>query len=352
MEKKSLYYKDVKGSIRVWSVFPTDQGFVTESGMLGGNLIQVPHMVPYGLGSRDQNEQIESMIQSRINKRIDRGYCHTVEQAQSGKPTNALGWHKPMLARRFDKVKEIDWSMTFVQRKFNGHRCIVRGEDDVAYSRGGKILGAIPEIIEDVGYADGIPIDGELYCHGVPLQTISSWAKKRQPDTHKLTFMVFDAIMDEPYYERLRFLRDIEGSFGPRVKIVPTDMCIGEFNPRPVMEQFIKEGYEGLILRLNDFPYEDGKRSKGLIKVKSYLDKEFKVVRILKSVDGWARLVCEVRPGVYFNCSAPGNFEEKTEVFQNKENYIGRFVNVQFPEYTNDGKPSQPVAVYWRDPEE
>jgi len=106
-------------------------------------------------------------------------------------------------------------------------------------------------------------------------------------------------------------------------------------------------GYEGLILRDLKMPYEVGKRSKGLIKVKQFMDAEFKVVDILPSAEGWARLVCEL-PGDTFKVSAPGTIYQKTEVLKRKDEFIGEFVTVTFANYTIDGKPFHPVAERWR----
>lgn len=348
----SLYYKDARGSIRVWSIFPSPNGYVTESGLLNGTISQVPHNVVLNESGRDFEDQRDLEIQSKINKQIDKGYRTTVEEASKGRPVNALGFHKPMLAQPFEKVKpeEIESDRFFLQRKYNGFRCVARKFDGVFYSRNGKPFDAIREIIESVGETHGIPLDGEIYSHGLHLNTISSLARKRQPGTQLLKYYVYDAIMDEPYSERLKFLKSLR--FGPSVELVPTLEFDYFPDVRAFSEQFIREGYEGAIVRPDGFPYFDGVRSKTLLKVKQILDAEFKVVDILRSVDGWARLVCVTDDGQEFNCSAPGNFEQKTEVLKRKEEYIGKMVTVQFPEWTKYGKPSQPVAVRWRHEDE
>jgi hypothetical protein len=106
-------------------------------------------------------------------------------------------------------------------------------------------------------------------------------------------------------------------------------------------------GYEGLILRTNDTGYEAGKRSKSLVKIKKWLDGEFLVTNIVPSVDGWAVLEC-THNGGFFRVSAPGTIDNKFEIMMDKENYIGRYVNVEFFEWTNDGIPFHPVAKYFR----
>ena len=107
-------------------------------------------------------------------------------------------------------------------------------------------------------------------------------------------------------------------------------------------------GYEGLILRQGEFGYEAGKRSASLIKVKQWLDEEFRVIEIYPSKDGWAVLLCITDKGRIFRVSAPGTMQEKTKVLLETYKYIGEWVNVEFYDWTNDGIPFHPVARYWR----
>jgi ATP-dependent DNA ligase len=108
-------------------------------------------------------------------------------------------------------------------------------------------------------------------------------------------------------------------------------------------------GYEGLIIRQGEYGYEDGKRSRSLIKVKKCFDDEFLVVDIHESVDGWAILECAVDNEETFRVSAPGSMADKFYVALSKDEYIGRFVTVEYFEITNAGKPFHPVAIGWKE---
>jgi ATP-dependent DNA ligase len=349
----TLFYQGSKGAIRVWSIFPNEKGYITESGQHDGVMQQTQHNVEAGLAGRTREQQIQLYIKSHIKKKIDAGFVHDIEHAKNNRPTNALGYKNPMLAKKYKDYHpdDIDWSRTFVQRKYNGHRCLINTETMQAYSRRGNLIKTIHEIMEEVAEcgARGHTLDGELYLHGVRLQTIGSYVKKRQEMTAQLVYIVYDVIMDEPFIERLRFLQSLK--YGTRIAPAQTSMCMGQYDPIPLMDSFINEGYEGAIIRINDFPYEDGKRSHSVIKVKKKHEREFVVLDILRSVDGWARLVCQVKKGSdkTFNCSAPGTIEEKTEILENKEQYIGRKVTVEFEDWSKDGIPTQPVAKQFRE---
>ena len=108
-------------------------------------------------------------------------------------------------------------------------------------------------------------------------------------------------------------------------------------------------GYEGLILRDMNMPYQIDKRSKGLIKVKQFMDAEFKVVDIVPSSDMWAILICEIPgSGLTFRVSAPGTMYQKEGVYRRKDEFIGERVTVSFANYTVDGKPFHPIAERWK----
>jgi len=349
----NLYKLDSKGKIRIWSILKSEVGFFTESGTLGGCLIKTDYPVPFGLASRNQQEQIDLMIYSKVSKKKDKGYCETIENAKLG-VTNQLGFSLPMLATLLKKAPKFPYKSTYVQRKYNGHRCLIKCENgiNIAYSRGGKLIESIHEILEDIEIPEGVTVDGELYLHGKSLQKISSLVRKRQPETTMLRFMCYDVIMKEPYGRRYDFLANDVG-FCTRSELVHTAFLTGRFDAEKLMWSYVEEGYEGAILRDGENGYyEDGKRPKTVIKVKPFYDDEFVVVDILKSVDGWARLVCKCNGSDQtFNCSAPGTHWEKTMVLENKEFYIGKKVNVKYPELSEKGIPVQAVTTAWRDKE-
>ena len=179
MQKTTLYKKDQKGKIRFWSVENIGDGLYFEYGCLGGEILQNDEPIHFGLAGRSKTQQINLRMQSRINSKLDSGYSPTIEEAERGLRTNLLGYAKPMLAKRFDHIKEIDWNGMHIQYKLNGHRCMIVNDGGVltAYSRNGKVIETIDTILNGVKIPEGTILDGELYKHGASLQTISSMVK-------------------------------------------------------------------------------------------------------------------------------------------------------------------------------
>lgn len=346
-----LYYKAANGSIRFWRIYDEDFDIIIEYGVVGGEVIEESEHVPYGLGTRTREEQVASRMNSRINAKLDKGYVRSIEEAQNNKPLNALGFLKPMLANPIDKVKNVEMDNAFVQYKYDGHRCLVTNDGGklVAYSRNGKEITTIPEILSGLVIPEGVTIDGELYIHGVPLQTISSYVKRRQEWTKSLKLQVYDVMLSETYDERYRFLHQ-EVKLGDKALLVPT----WEFDPDTLRRELceaINYGYEGLIVRADGFNYEDGKRSKGLLKVKQFHDDEFMVTAISEDANGGAILHCITHAGKTFKTPAPGDRSEKSRVLRNSSKYIGMKIQVKFANYTRDGIPFHPIATFWRDKE-
>lgn len=366
MQKTSVYAKDNNGSIRVWSIeghVGIERGHKTgklkiSHGVLGGEIQETWEDVPIGLASRSLNEQVFSRCHSRLHNKLKSGYVYDLEQAKNNQRVNLLGLHKPMLAKKYKNRKDkIDWDdRVFIQPKFNGHRCLsgMKDEKTIMYSRNGIIIPAIEEIRVQADWINknfGHPLDGELYYHGAPLQAISSWAKKRQLNTTKLVYMVYDSVMDCAYWDRLVLLNEISLSvkeeFKESCKIFLSSTKI-VLSPEEAMEQFKqhrRQGYEGSILRTNDCNYEVGKRSNSLLKMKEFHDDEFLITDIRCSSEGWAILVCTTKQGKTFSVSAPGTKEEKKIIFDNRNTHIGQYVNVEYAEYTAGNVPFHPIAT-------
>lgn len=345
IEPINLYIKDNTGATRIWTIGTIGNTIVIEHGQLGGKLQTVTETIEKGLAGRTLDEQIRLRVSSRISKQLDKGYTYEIPTEA---PKNRLNLPKPMLAQSYKKVKGIDYSNMIVQPKFDGNRCMIAkiNGEYLAYSRNGKVIPAnLDHIFNDLNLNDGEIVDGELYAHGYSLQTIVSWVKKDQPNTKKLKYHLYDIVESYPYAERAGALpAKINGD---NIVLTPSERISSASAAMEFHSYITSEGYEGAILRWGDWGYEAGKRSKSLVKVKAFLDDIFKVIDILPSKDGWARLTCITQRGKIFNVSAPGTIEEKFEVYYNAELYIGRMVRVEFMNYTKDNIPFHPVATNW-----
>jgi len=357
IETTYLYRQDASGKLQVWSIYHEDDAIFISWGDDGGLQQVQEELIEDGLAGRSLNEQLISRVNSRINKKLDQGYVTDRLHAINNKPVNKLGFLKPMLAYPFNRVCKIDYKSSMMQCKYDGHRCLIHydGTEYTAYSRNGKIIATIPEIMYEIklsGLNPGDTLDGELYIHGYSLQKITSLVKRRQPMTKQLLYIVYDVITEEKLYYTARLAIIAGLCLRHPVYYAPTDLNFDESDISRMLSRSIEDGYEGLILRRDGFAYEDGKRSKGLVKIKRFEDDEFKVVEIIPSKEGYGILVCVMKSGIQFRVTAPGDFEEKLYALDEKAQFIGKFVNVKYANLTDTGKPFHPIATMWRNKDE
>ena len=369
---RSLYIKDNAGHLRYWKIAPTFDGLEIEYGVVGGSPQFQYEVIEEGKQSRDVDQQIESRMMSRVNKQLDKGYQFDKSAAMQMKPVNSLGFCKPMLAKKSEDVdlKRLLTRDVYYQHKLDGNRCLIHNAGGlVAYTRNGKeftTLKHITDKIKNVLPAD-YTFDGELYCHGVPLQTIVSWGKRLQADTLKLEYHIYDLISDQPFSERYAelgaILRASKDTLGGSITLVDTRRISPDSGPNfeglPALVGGSRSlGYEGGMVRSDwalergvfvPVGYQDGKRSGSLIKCKLWDDMEFEIVDVKPSADMWARLECKNPRGENFMVSCPGDVPFKRYVLDNKGEYIGKMVSVKFAYWTQDNVPFHPTAEAIRD---
>lgn len=302
---------------------------------------------------RSLAEQTELEFKSRLSRYLDKGYKTSRSEALQG-ATNQLGLVNPMLAQPFERVQLSEDLVGYVQRKYDGHRCLItkQGGEVIAYTRRGKLIETINPILEDVAewLPEGYTLDGELYVKGYPLQAISSFIKRAQPMSEQLTYHNYDLVSGEKFTDRWRELQQLhQHTQTPRIKLVPTVHVTSLQSVYELFKTFRSAGYEGAMLRRSLRGYEDSKRSDQLIKVKERADMEVVVLDVIPSKDGWGICVCRTVTGKIFNISAPGTVLEKTSVLQNKELYIGRLLTIEYANLTAEGIPFHAVALRWRD---
>lgn len=346
---KCLYKLDANGSIQQWTIGGVlqDEEILITYGQVGGALQQQRDKISTNNSGRSMKEQMLLEMRARITRQKAKGYRDTIEEAKAHKNQNALNLAKPMLAQQFDKVKGVNFEHAWRQHKYDGHRMLVHNDGDrlIAYSRNGKAVDTMDHILRGLNIPDGGTIDGELYHHGTPLQTIASWAKRLQPNTLKLRYVVYDMISPAPFIERYEQLTGLY--LGPGVDVArtwqSTDPIVADLHAS------IDQGYEGLILRHGNLPYGSGKRCKSLVKVKHAYDNEFVVVGVEESKDGWGVLVCMTGEGKEFRVSAPGSIPEKKAILENAAGYIGLLVTVEYFSLTKERIPFHPVAIRFRE---
>lgn len=351
MDKKTLYKKDSKGKIRIWSIWTEGADIVQLSGLLGSDKL-VEHRKTAkakNVGKSNETtpeEQALSEAQSKITKKLDKAYFETEKEAREEEVI------LPMLAKSYkDHSKKVEWdSNTFSQPKLDGQRClaIVKVDGVKLISRDNIEIKTMDHIKPALAHLVGHVIDGELYAHGLSFQENMKLIKKyRKGESEKVRFHVYDYISDKPFKERWDALNKALFSNTPAfIEKVLTVPVKSEENLKALHAQFLGEGYEGTILRHGEAPYKLNGRSPNLLKYKDFIDIATKIKDVIPmdARPEHGMVVSEVN-GEVFKGTPKMSFEEREEILRNKEDYIGKTGEFRFFEYTDKGAPRFPLFI-------
>jgi len=265
---------------------------------------------------------------------------------------------KPMLAVNADRDK-IKYPC-FCSNKLDGIRCIFKDGEMLARSLKpitSETLQKRFQWIKDLTVELDIIVDGELYCHGMEFRDISRYVRKTDIEVPEdIKFHCFDIVLSENYGEiftdRIRRLGD--GEWGDSMVGVKQLRINNEKELDEEFERALEDGYEGLILRSRNSPYKCGRSSANegyLLKIKPFLSFDAKVIDVVERMEnlneskknelgrsfkrntkedkrgtGIAAVFTVMYEGVEGGVTLTGDEAFRREIWENKENYIGKMI--------------------------
>ena len=293
---------------------------------------------------RNSQEQADFEYDAVIKKQKDKGFRAKGER-KNVRPM-------PMLAHKFSDHKGKMEFPVYVQPKLNGMRMLFDGEN--GWSRGNKEV--IPEVIQHLKFdAGGFILDGELMLpNNVLLQESMTAIKKYRPElSPKLIYHVYDIVDNElPYAKRQQIIHDILHDAPKNVVRVPTWEAFNENDVMVWHKSFVRDGFEGTMVRDPDALYEINKRSYSLLKLKDFQDAEYRIIDVIDgdgSDRGLAIFQLDNGNGQVFNCRPEGSQENRAELYKERKKLIGKFMTVRFFELSKDNVPIFPVGVSIRE---
>jgi DNA ligase-1 len=276
---------------------------------------------------------------------------------------------RPMLAATLDPAK-----LNFpylASPKIDGVRAIVR--DGVVYSRSNTPIPnkAIQEKFCWCDHFDGELVVGKPFGKGVFNRTVSVVMSADAPasDVH---FHIFDHIEDPKlsYEDRYDLIGpdDVFDTWRvPHVKVI-------SFNGiEQVNASWLKEGYEGTILRRPDSPYKNGRSTVDegyLLKYKQFVDDEAEIIGFVEKMHnanpltvnklGLAKrsshkanmvpmgtlggFLCRTRDGVEFICGTGLTDEDRQYFWKYRSLFLGKFL--KYKHFPKGAKTAPRHAVF------
>jgi ATP-dependent DNA ligase len=439
-----LYHKDSSNNTRIWTIqirlikgcekhysidwdlllddtIPIKQSYIegsnipsgtiaqvwVETGVIGGKIVRHAPTYPAIKNSGKSNErntfeQSLVLARSQYLKRYENGLRPESEfkKMHSTKTSHNVKYF-PMLVRKYEEEKSNIIYPVYVQPKFDGARMIAylnlspiknpTYENVILYTRQKKDYAGfdnirkelLPALINmwDVQSNQSIYIDGELYKHGLNLQTISGAV--RNPKRNEIAeyagikYHIFDIFYPSKlgltleFNERLTYLHELFSSFKSTdcVKMVKTVMAKDEKEQNKIYKDLLAKKYEGVILRNANSLYlthptknSMSIRSKFVLKRKMTYADEFEVVGFEQGTKGrdigailW---ICKTPKTKKIFSVTPKNitYEERYKLFkeaskanQFDENFKGRMMTIEYEDLSLDEIPLRAKSIGFRE---
>lgn len=272
-------------------------------------------------------------------------------------------WKNIMKCYPMEEKRLLKWQPPFiVQPKYDGFRCRAvpmetgpTGTEYLLLSSEENIFFSVPHINEILsGLNLRAELDGELYCHGMDFNELSSIVSRTvnlHPNHQKVQFHIFDIINEQPQMKRTLLIENLRG-LEPWIVVSPFWICESLDDVMRTYDKLIKLGYEGIIVRNVNAPYER-KRSTMIMKFKpkkedTYkiigYEEEFSINKVPKGTLG--ALKCLSGDGNTFNIGTGFTQEDRRQLWAERENLIGKICKVKYQHLTSGKQvPRFPVFV-------
>lgn len=267
-------------------------------------------------------------------------------------------WKNIMKAVPFEEKRLAKWSPPYiVQPKYDGFRCravkiengylLLSSEENIFYS-----VPHINEAVESLGMQS--ELDGELYCHGMSFDTLSSIVSRTvniHPGHDHIEYHVFDVVNSQPQIERLLFIEKLK-DLNKYIKVSPFWICHSLDDIMRTYDKILALGYEGIIVRHLHNAYER-KRSIFVMKFKPKKEDDYEIVGVVEELsidktpkDQLGALVCSSGDGNVFSVGTGFSEEERKNLWDIKEALIGMNAKIQYQHLTSGRNvPRFPVFV-------
>ena len=354
-----LFKRSVTGKVSTWQAETENNCFRTISGFLDGQKVTSEWTCceAKNVGKKNATtpeQQAQAEVEAMYTKRRDLGYWSMLEYIDT--PV----YFKPMLAHDYNDYKDKIKFPIYSQPKLDGVRCIVR--EDGMWSRNGKQIISAPHIYEALKpwfeQNPDLILDGELYANKdvADFNTIISCVRKTKPTTadletsKKIQYWVYDIpSVDGTSIERIEELADF--NLPDCCVKVPT---ITLHDESMIMKQYgvyIEQGFEGQMLRASGNSLYENKRSKTLLKHKTFNDAEFTILGVIEGKGNLTGKVGKLQfeiNGKPFESAVNGDWEYLAELLK-RNDLIGKQATVKYFELTEDGIPRFPKVIAIRD---
>jgi ATP-dependent DNA ligase len=382
----TLYGCDVNNKIKEWKIQVQDLQshslMIYSYGYTDGKKVECNQIINKGknIGKKNSTSHFQQAVlnaESKWNKKISEGYSIDIKHIEN-KLTNSCikdienlqidvkcsSITFPMLANDYSKHKSKLKYPCFIQPKLDGYRMIYNPINQSCNSRQGKSFDIIKQTnlykeLQSINKKFNL-LDGELYLHGGIFEHLGILRKKKLSNNdldklQQIEYHVYDIIdTTKIYKERFKMLKCFfENNHFTKIKLVETKEIQNETDLKYTHDMFVKDNYEGSIIRNTNGKYKCKARSSDLLKYKDFQDEEFTIIDYTFEIDTnssdnlivWS---CITQNNATFNVRPKGTKEERQFLYKqcqdNFDKFKGRKLHVKYFELTDNNIPRFPTT--------
>ena len=384
MKSAKYYRRNNNGKPQVWWCNIAGHEAVVYHGILGGKIREER----YGITKKSADAEIKS----RINDKIKAGYITLNEVVDETGTPPVEDINSPILAAYLERYLPYDLSngrdntilamlaktytgkvwekepVMLGQPKINGLRCLItasrntnmfkpynlkfQSREGVVWNTLGNLenylLSVLPKSFIDNMIDEGWAMDGEVYLPGYSVNDINHFVKDATASENKLLqYWCYDLAIEDMSQENRDIIRykidhptqrscNNEHLNNKERLIILDSIPIGnDIQATKMRDVYLGCGFEGLILRNPTADYQFGRRRVGYMeKFKTATEGDFKIIDIYKEEKrNLPILLCQNDVNdATFETRLSASFEAQETVLMMKDEFIGRFVHLEFGE--------------------
>jgi ATP-dependent DNA ligase len=378
----TLYVRKATGKTQEWSIYIVENAhnnveLCMEYGEVNGKKIVKRKPIKSTKAKRTLLDEAIKQSETKYNEKINKeGYSTNANVMSSAVVI------RPMLANKYDPNKTKLDIPCEAEPKCDGNRGIIfreNGEIKIVSRNGTEIYffdhirNEMDDFLKD--RPDTFYVDGEIFTHDLTFNVINGLCNKKPSKQKKISkkqeekyakdaiymskvkYYIFDCFDTDHLNMSLKVRKTILKKMFENKNyqhLILIDSCIinNESEIKIKHNEYVNNGYEGIILRNLDSPYELKKRSKYLLKYKEFEDEEFDIVGYESDVDGGVIWICDtnISPKSTFNVRPRGDMDHRKEMLLRADKYVGAKLIVVYQEYTDNvhGIPRFPVGKDFR----
>lgn len=376
-----VYKLNKYGRIMMWHIYGNDDHIYTEHGIIDG-AIQKDTVKVVCKGGKTCEEQATQEMRTAKIKKLRTGYIHNIADLGNPAASNKV-YVSSFKAYKYENlVNGEDLPMDYpciCQEKVEGVRmCCWRDDEGVIQymSKSNIKWNFLDHLDEDLHrifdlFDEKTILDGELYRPDLRQEQLNSIVGSRVNRDKKidtLQYHIFDIVEDNvPYEDRWAKIEMIfesgEYNFVMQIDHAWADSVddVLDYYKKSVETRLSDYGIpgEGIMVRrlANDHPKKSKEYKKSLyihsrsdsaLKIKDEMDEDAEIVDIDEGKGrhaGAAIFILQGENGQTFRATGKFTKERKTEIFDNKEEYIGRIATYKFLERNGYGNVIYPTVT-------